>query len=310
MKSRITKVLAIACVFALLVGSFAYFTDRVSFSTDKNKSGNVQIEATAFAGASEDGILVDRDGFNNLNPGDYRDLTFKVTNEGNKAVDLRHIMKLTVLNGKGAAMALTEEDGQAEFDIYLKDDVTYDPVAGYKILNDAKPVFSTSDYDAKGNGVKREINAAAGTITYHYGTTTLLGKFVDAENTNNAERKADASESEKNIVIGTNKDEVTYEYVLLYRDTTENRFMDCTIQIDLVVEAKQHYNTDGDWTKVVDKSFTAGNLTLEKSVADRANDDADLAADANVGINGLPAHEDIVGEATKNVEPKTAPVQP
>lgn len=254
MKSRITKLLAIACVFALLVGSFAYFTDRAELSTADNKSGNVKISVTDFAGET-DGILKDREGKNNLNPGDVRDLTFTVSNLGNKAVDLRHTIKLTVTDKAGAAKALVEDAGQAQFDIYLASDISYTDAAGYQILNDAKPIFSTAtleDNDADGNGVKRTLDG--NTITYYFASTTLLGK----DGKINSERGATASADAKDIDVADSKDAVTYGYKLVYRGNTDNSFMDSVIDIDMIVEAKQHYNTNNNWTVIATESATAG----------------------------------------------------
>lgn len=296
MKKCLTKIMAFGMALCLMVGTFAYFTDRVSLGAT-GKSGNVQIESTGFAGASAANVLVDRDGNDNLNPGDVRDLTFTVSNEGSKAVDLRHTIKLAATDSTGAALALTEEAGQAEFDIYLKDDVSYTPAAGYVITAGAKPVFSTSTYDdASGNGVKRVVDA--NTITYYFGTTTLLGKegVANAERVENA--ALTASDSEKNIVIGANDDSVTYEYVLVYRNTSLNKFMNSGVKIDMVVEAKQHYNTNNDWTTVAAQSFTAGNLTVD-AVPTHAEDT--VAGTSVAGNNGIAAHTAIAGTAAKNL---------
>lgn len=301
MKKRLSKIMAGAMALCLLVGTFAYFTDRVEHKAT-GTSGNVQIESTAFAGANDANVLVDRDGKDNLNPGDVRDLTFTVSNMGNKAVDIRHTIKLTATDGKGAALALTEEKaegeehGQAEFDIYLKDDVDYTPAAGYVIKNNAKPIFSTSTYDAQGNGVKRVVDA--NTITYYFGTTTLLGK-EGAANSERVENAAlAASESAKNIVIGENDDTVTYQYVLVYRNTSLNKFMNSGVQIDMVVEAKQHYNTNNDWTTVAVQEFTAGNLAIN-AVPTHAEDT--VGGTSVVANNDIAAHDAIKGTATKNL---------
>ena len=185
-KKRIGAIGVVCALCLTMVASFAYFTDRVELKGSAT-SGSVQIEATAFAGADENNVLVDRDGLDNLNPGDVRDLTFTVTNEGNKAIDLRHTIKLTVLDAAGEALALSEENGQAQFDIYLKDDVTYTAAAGYVIAENAKPIFSTSTYEEGTQmGVKRELDG--NTITYYFADTTLLGDADD----DNAERVENA----------------------------------------------------------------------------------------------------------------------
>lgn len=295
-RKRISMILAVVCCMALLVSSFAYFTDRVEVGATA-KSGNVQIESTGFAGANNQNVLVDRDGQNNLNPGDVRDLTFTVSNAGNKAVDIRHTIKLTATDSTGAALALTEIAGQAEFDIYKAGDVTYTPAAGYVIASGAKPVFSGGALDATLKGSTRSV--IGNTITYHFADTTLLGK-KDAANSERVENDALAADVDVTgfIDVNDNKDAVTYKYVLVFRNTSLNKFMNSGIQIDMIVEAKQHYNTNDDWTTVAVQSFTSGNLTINAT----PNHTEDTVGGPTVSTeNGITAHQSIVGTATKNL---------
>lgn len=294
MKKRLSKILAGAMALCLLVGTFAYFTDRVEHKAT-GTSGNVQIESTAFAGANDANVLVDRDGKDNLNPGDVRDLTFTVSNMGNKAVDIRHTIKLVAEDSTGAALALTEEAGQAEFDIYKYGDVTYTAKAGYVIADQAKPVFS-SDSVTNTLGASRTVDG--NTITYTFADTTLLGKegAANSERVENANLTAD-TDVEGFIDVNDTKDAVTYKYVLVFRNTSLNKFMNSGIQIDMVVEAKQHYNTNDTWATVATQSFTAGNLTIN-AVPTHAED---TVGNATAGDNGIAAHDAIKGTATKNL---------
>lgn len=294
MKKRLSKILAGAMALCLLVGTFAYFTDRVEHKAT-GTSGNVQIESTAFAGANDANVLVDRDGNDNLNPGDVRDLTFTVSNMGNKAVDIRHTIKLVAKDSTGAALALTEEAGQAEFDIYKYGDVTYTAKAGYVIAGQAKPVFS-SDSVTNTLGASRTVDG--NTITYTFADTTLLGKegAANSERVENAALAAD-TDVEGFIDVNDTKDAVTYKYVLVFRNTSLNKFMNSGIQIDMVVEAKQHYNTNDTWATVATQSFTAGNLTIN-AVPTHAED---TVGNATAGDNGIAAHDAIKGTATKNL---------
>lgn len=293
-RKRISVALSACLVLTMAIGSLAYFTDRVQVGASAT-SGNVQIESTGFAGANAQNVLVDRDGKNNLNPGDVRDLTFTVSNEGNKAVDVRHTIKLTATDSTGAALALTEEAGQAEFDIYKAGDVTYTAKAGYVIKTDAKPVFSS---DSVSNTLGASRTVEGNTITYHFADTTLLGKegAANAERVENADLQADA-DVEGFIDVNDTKDAVTYEYILVFRNTSLNKFMNSGIQIDMVVEAKQHYNTNDTWATVATQSFTSGNLTVN-AVPNHAED---TVAGADVsGNNGIAAHTAVAGTATKN----------
>lgn len=294
MKKRINKILAGAMALCLMVGTFAYFTDRVEHKAT-GTSGNVQIESTAFAGANAQNILVDRDGNNNLNPGDVRDLTFTVSNLGNKAVDIRHTIKLTVTDSTGAALDLTEEAGQAQFDIYKAGDVTYTAKAGYVIAENVKPVFS-SDSVTDTLGASRTLTG--NTITYTFADTTLLGK-EGAANSERVENTALAADTDDAGFIDVNdtKDAVTYKYVLVFRNTSLNKFMNSGIQIDMVVEAKQHYNTNDTWATVAVQEFTAGNLAIN-AVPTHAEDT--VGGTSVVANNGIAAHTPIVGSATGN----------
>lgn len=294
MKKRITKILAGAMALCLLVGTFAYFTDRVEHKAT-GTSGNVQIESTAFAGANDANVLVDRDGNDNLNPGDVRDLTFTVSNMGNKAVDIRHTIKLTVTDKAGAALDLTAIDGQAEFDIYKAGDVTYTAKAGYVIAENAKPVFSS---DSVTNTLGASRTLTGNTITYTFADTTLLGK-EGAANSERVENTALAADTDVEGFIDVNdtKDAVTYKYVLVFRNTSLNKFMNSGIQIDMVVEAKQHYNTNDTWATVAVQEFTAGNLAIN-AVPTHAEDT--VGGTSVVANNGIAAHTPIVGSATEN----------
>lgn len=283
-----------AMALCLLVGTFAYFTDRVEHKAT-GTSGNVQIESTAFAGANDTNVLVDRDGNDNLNPGDVRDLTFTVSNMGNKAVDIRHTIKLVAKDSTGAALALNEEAGQAEFDIYKAGDVTYTAKAGYVIAENAKPVFSS---DSVTNTLGASRTLTGNTITYTFADTTLLGKegAANSERIENAALAAD-TDVEGFIDVNDTKDAVTYKYVLVFRNTSLNKFMNSGIQIDMVVEAKQHYNTNDTWATVAVQEFTAGNLTIN-AVPTHAEDT--VGGTSVVANNGIAAHTPIVGSATEN----------
>lgn len=295
MKKRLSKIMAGAMALCLLVGTFAYFTDRVEHKAT-GTSGNVQIESTAFAGANAANVLVDRDGNDNLNPGDVRDLTFTVSNMGNKAVDIRHTIKLTATDKAGADLALTEEAGQAEFDIYKAGDVTYTDKAGYVIAENVKPVFSS---DSVTNTLGASRTLTGNTITYTFADTTLLGKegAANSERVENAALAAD-TDVEGFIDVNDTKDAVTYKYVLVFRNTSLNKFMNSGIQIDMVVEAKQHYNTNDTWATVAVQEFTAGNLTIN-AVPTHAEDTVN--GTSVVANNGIAAHDAIKGTATKNV---------
>lgn len=300
MKKRISKVLAIACVFALLVGSFAYFTDRVESNANVT-AGTVGItQANTWATNLKDGPQ----DLNNINPGDSRDLTFTVTNTGTKAVDVRHTLKLSVVDAAGKAKALTTgEDWSGfemmQFDIYKASDVekmstTDGWNGGYVLKDDALPVFSSDSVDATSKmGASRDVDATKGTITYYFADSVLdgvagVGATSDAEtgykvaDQNSkigdalddtdvaALTKADGSESTS---------DVTYSYVLIFRDTTLNDFQGCKVYLDLEVEAKQHLNTASSW-----KNIATVKTTLNASGLADQNTIINVAPDNTIGV--------------------------
>lgn len=261
MKKRMTKILAAGMALALMVGTFAYFTDRVE-QKGSVTGGTVGITADADANWTNQ-LKAGPQSLDNINPGDSRSLAFTVTNTGTKAVDVRHTIKLSVVDAAGNAKAMTmgkdvAENELLQFDIYKASDVTtmsgtdegtYN--AGYVLKAGAKPVFSTSTKDADTKmGVERDISAIdKGIVTYYFADSILDGTGLTAE-TNYA--KAEQVDTElaatDAALVGTTA--VKYDYVLIFRDTTLNDFQGCKLHAELVVEAKQHLNTNSSWQNI------------------------------------------------------------
>ena len=82
--------------------------------------------------------------------------------------------------------------------------------------------------------------------------------------------------------------------------------MNSQLAIDMIVEAKQHYNTNGDWTVVARQEYTAGAVdgtNFEGLTAEVTPDHAEdtVGGDSVVVNNTITDHEAIVGEAEKNL---------
>lgn len=217
-----------AAAIALIVGStYSYFTDRADTEAF-SKAGSVSIEI-------EDEIQNTLDTTNNgiLNPGDaVSGIDFSVFNRGNKSIDVKDIITLTITDREGNPLNVTDENGQAEYDLYKSSDVTYDAVNGYKIAEGAKPV---------------EVRTVNGNIiTYIPETYTLNGYSADGG----------AVETEEGI-DATSKD---HEYTLVFRNTSSNTFQLSKVDINIVSQAKQHRNTSGkdNWTTVSTTTATIG----------------------------------------------------
>lgn len=291
-RKRISMILAVVCCMALLVSSFAYFTDRVE-SQATATAGTVGI-TTANTWADN---LKDADGdrvLDNLNPGDSRSLAFSVTNTGNKAVDVRHSLKLSVLDSTGAPKAMSMRADVAglemlQFEIFKASDVEVTSEGnnnqGYKLKAGAEPLF-TSDSVVPGTamGAERVVDLTNGTVTYYFADSILDGVGTNAETGYAKAEHVDTTLAATDAVIdtaegATKNAKVDYDYVLIFRDTTLNDFQACTIHLDLEVEAKQHLNTNSSWEHVETISTTLN--SSGKTAQDTA---IDVAPDNNTGV--------------------------
>lgn len=260
MKKRMTKILAAGMALALMVGTFAYFTDRVE---QKGSVTGGTVGITADADANWTNQLKDGpQSLDNINPGDSRSLAFTVTNTGNKAVDVRHTIKLSVVDAAGNAKAMTmgadvAKNELLQFDIYKASDVEItsndNNNAGYKLAPDAKPVFSTATMDDTTKmGVKRDISAIdKGIVTYYFADSILDGVGTANETGYAKAEQVDTELSDTDAaLVGEGNAAVKYDYVLIFRDTTLNDFQGCKLHAELVVEAKQHLNTNSSWQNI------------------------------------------------------------
>lgn len=298
MKKRINKILAGAMALCLMVGTFAFFTDRVEQNASVT-GGKVGITADAtdnWTNQLQDGPQK----LDNINPGDSRSLAFTVTNTGNKAVDVRHTIKLTVVdaNGKAKAMTMGEDVAKTnmlQFDIFKASDVTKmsktNNNAGYEIKEGATPVFSIATMDDTTKmGVKRDISAIdKGIVSYYFADSVLDGVGTAKETGYAVAEQVDTELAATDAaLVGEGKTAVKYDYVLIFRDTTLNDFQGCKITAELVVEAKQHLNTKSSWENVETVEYV---MTVE-------NGDASQNTTINTAPNNQTGVLETVTDAT------------
>lgn len=285
-RKRISLVLALCLVLSMVVGSFAYFTDRVE-SDAQVTAGTVGITETD---TWTDNLKDGPQSLNNLNPGDSRDLSFTVTNTGNKAVDVRHTIQLSVVDAAGNPKELTMGadiglEEMLQFDIFRASDVTAmskdNNNAGYLLKDGATPLFSSDTVDSTTMmGAKRDIsNIKNGVVTYYFADSILDGV---GENAETGYAKANASSTTltaTDAVIGADNASVAYDYVLIFRDTTLNDFQGCTIYVDMEVEAKQHLNTKSSWQNIetISTTLNASGLAAQDTTIN-------VAPDNNIGV--------------------------
>lgn len=106
MKKRMTKILAAGMALALMVGTFAFFTDRETHNAGAT-AGNIDLvftdvsskDANKVTGQTNTDDLVwtdnkiTKDG-DIMNPGDTFDMGYKLTNTGSKSIDVRQQLTL------------------------------------------------------------------------------------------------------------------------------------------------------------------------------------------------------------------------
>lgn len=107
-RARLTRVLALLCCLSVTVGSFAFFTDRVTQETEA-VAGTMDLAfkdiSSSRTGAngilSNNEFALDEAWKTSIitpggvtNPGDFFDLSFELENEGSKSMDVRHRLVL------------------------------------------------------------------------------------------------------------------------------------------------------------------------------------------------------------------------
>ena len=228
-KKRLASLgLALAIGAPLLVGTTAYFTDRVATSAS-GTAGTVALELAADTLATS---MLDADGKDILNPGDQRVINYELTNTGNKSVDVREKIVLT------SSVPMDTIADQAEFEIYNAADVKFVDGRGYMPNDGASPLEVRSISD---DGLQ---------ITYDVPEYVLNGN-------------EDFGDENREIEAGISVDSNSGNYVLVFKGAAGNDFQGATVTIDILAEAKQHRNTDESvWAEIASESVTFGGVDV------------------------------------------------
>ena len=250
--------IALSLAFVLLIGSsFAYFTDHASVSTN-GTAGTLAISLDS------DINLLDENGMDILNPGDIRSGSFTVTNMGNKSADIRTTIALTAYDRNGQPIDLEgSATTQSMYDLYLAGDVElvdgqgHKPKAGaqplqLKVINGNVITYSIPEYSLNGNGdLYDEVE------TIPAGINQLATPFASAE--------FDFYFEEEMIpgVPALPEYAKDCDFVLVFNTAAGNEFQGSVVRIDVIVEAKQHENTQAGWQLCEHEGIVVGSLSQD-----------------------------------------------
>lgn len=233
-KKRISAVLAVMCVAAMLVGSLAYFTDRVDANVTA-KAGELELELSSVTTSKSA----------ELKPGEGVKVDFTLSNKGNKSADVIETLVLS------SSTLLSEKNGAAEFELYNEADVTL--VDGVATVKAGAQPLSVRTFGG---------NYTSGGKTY-YTVKYVLPEFPLSGTGLGAEVERDGGGN----AIGTSK---ASHYVLVFRADAGNAFQGVSLTMDYEAQAKQHRNTDSTTWDTIEKtqiSFAGDNTHM--SVLDK-----------------------------------------
>lgn len=228
---------SLAATVALVAGTFAFFTDSAEKSTG-GTAGKVSIEMTDPA-LSNSGNINPGDGDETVNserPGTTHDLTFTVTNTGNKSIMTRNVITLSVKQGEkflnAAYYSLKVDDTNELVEKYYSvDGETFTktkPETG-----DVKYVrYVTTQVALNGVGANNEVEASYSGVTSDAVTTKAVDSVPHAA--------------------------VEYDYILkLDKNTPDGEFELSNLIIDVEVQAMQYRNTtDAEWETLFSDTLT------------------------------------------------------
>ena len=223
--------LVVATVLTVLVGSLAYFTDRVSGDVSAT-AGTLDL---VLDGLSQNDISVPE----KFRPSQGIALNYTLSNEGNKSADILETLVLTYTPAPGVTSSLTNSDPQ--FAIYNASDVTLNPTTGIAaIKNGASPLSSYVD-----------------------GTHI---KYAIPQYIMNGAAELNGAESETGAV----GDEISRAFVLVFEDHAGNDFQGATLSLEYEAQAKQHRHTNDEaWSLVKSETISFGGDTAYKAVPEK-----------------------------------------
>ncbi len=229
-------VLAVTSAIAILViSAFALFSDNEEKGTS-GTIGTVGISLSDPTLSNDDNINpgdYDPNNPDDANPGTDHDLAFTISNTGNKSVDVRNMIVISVADEAGHIYDPTV------FSLYTEKDGEY-AKAGTELAPKFFMVYGDDTlYTAA------QIPAGSEIVAVVY--------YTDPDDAVCLNGVGEAAEEEDGITE-TSHD---YLYYLVMDRDADNNYQGLTCKIDVIAEAKQHRNTDNDdWEKIATKSIT------------------------------------------------------
>lgn len=234
------KIAALAMAATALIGGagFAYFSDYDT-QTAAGVAGTLGVKST---------IDVVQEDLDNLNPGDKTPVNFSFENTGNKLMQTRDTLVLTV------EKPVYGDNGE---------------ITGYEPINlDTKGETAEFELlDEAGKPVQKR-TVAGNKITYVTDATRVLdGKEGMAAR--------ETATGEKLTVDGKKilgADKATNKYTLAFRDNAGNEWQGVKVKIDYLVEGAQYLNNETpDWKALDNKTIEFGGDPAHSVVAPRLN---------------------------------------
>lgn len=205
-KRTLALVMAAITALSLMVGSLAYFTDRVEGKAEAT-AGTLDLVLKDTSN-KENQMTVGGDA-SAFKPGYAVTIDYSLANAGNKSADIKETFVLTVKDSAGNAMALSETAPQ--FQLFQKSDV----------------VIASDNTVTINSGVTPLATVSANQLIYHVDQYTLNGTGTGAE-----------------IEAGITTNLKTCAYVLVFMPTAGNEFQNVDLTLNYVAQAKQHRNSD------------------------------------------------------------------
>lgn len=225
MKKRMTKILAAGMALALMVGTFAFFTDRAEIGgTATNGTFAVGLATDASIAdqlklGGESGDINNAATIDNWNPGDTANFKYTVSNPGNKALRAEETLTLKVT--AAGNRVFTGAGADSKLTIACSDGTVIAPKSA--TLDESKKVL---------------------TLVYNMDEFALSGDGVNAEALTASEQTAAATNGKMDVDETQTSTERTFK--LVFDKTATNEYQAAAIELTVHVDAIQYANSFDD----------------------------------------------------------------